>query len=301
MNRRLSKKQRFVMLVNRPLWFVGKPAVGCRLTLPVVFLLMFFLLALSPGFGTAQAMSRYELGRVIETIPPNGPFWKYGNVVMQSRTRAAGVKPVVFSHWSHRPLYTCRVCHVELGFTMKAGGSGITRNQYLSGAFCGACHDGQTAFSARKVKGSECDRCHLKDTTELEKRFETFAAVFPVAHFGNGIDWAQAQRDWSINQLSSLRASTVIMPLPEKLKQPLKLGTSSPRSGVFFSHEEHFAELDCSNCHPDLFTIKQSGTQTFSMERNIFGNFCGACHMLVAFPMNDCRRCHPQMNYTTKP
>jgi hypothetical protein len=31
------------------------------------------------------------------------------------------------------------------------------------------------------------------------------------------------------------------------------------------------------------------------MDNNIFGNFCGACHMLVAFPMNDCRRCHPQM------
>lgn len=280
---------------------LSKSKPGCRLVLPVIFLLTAFLLALFPGGGTAQAVSRYELGRVIETIPPNGPFWKYGNVTMQSRTRAAGVKPVVFSHWRHRALYTCRVCHVELGFSMRAGGSGITRKQYLAGAYCGACHDGKTAFSARLENGKECERCHLNDTKELEKRFEVFAARFPVAHFGNGIDWAQAQRESSINQLSSLQATTVIMPLPEKLKKPLKLGTSSPRSSVFFSHEEHFAELDCSNCHPDLFNIKQSGTQTFSMERNIFGNFCGACHMLVAFPMNDCRRCHPQMNYKMMP
>jgi c(7)-type cytochrome triheme protein len=54
--------------------------------------------------------------------------------------------------------------------------------------------------------------------------------------------------------------------------------------------------MDCSNCHPDIFSIKKKGTGDFSMDKNIFGNFCGACHMTVAFPMNDCKRCHPKMS-----
>jgi len=137
-------------------------------------------------------------------------------------------------------------------------------------------------------------RCHMQNTDDLQKRFETFAAKLPVANFGNGIDWEKARQEGLITPLSSLQGA-VTMQLPDKLKKPMKLGTTSPRSDVIFSHEEHFAELDCSSCHPDLFNIQKKGTQAFTMDSNIFGNFCGACHMLVAFPMNDCRRCHPQM------
>jgi c(7)-type cytochrome triheme protein len=261
-------------------------------------LLVILLLVLPPSAGTAPAMDRAALGRVLETIPPNGPFWKHGNVTMRSRTRAARVDPVVFPHWSHRSRYTCRVCHIELGFSMSAGGSGVTRRQYLAGAFCGTCHDGKTAFSAREESGSNCGRCHMQDPGELRKRFEAFAAKLPVASFGNGIDWARALKEGLIKPVPTLQG-TVIMPLPEKLTKPLKLGTTSPRSDVLFSHEDHFAELDCSSCHPDLFNIQKKGTQAFTMDRNIFGDFCGACHMRVAFPMNDCRRCHPQMQNIT--
>jgi hypothetical protein len=35
------------------------------------------------------------------------------------------------------------------------------------------------------------------------------------------------------------------------------------------------------------------------MDSNIYGNFCGACHLQVAFPMNDCRRCHTSMGNTS--
>lgn len=261
-----------------------------------VLLLAAILLTLLPGGGSARAMDRAALGRVLQTIPPNGPFWKYGNVTMRLRAKSAGMAPVVFPHWNHRARYTCRVCHIELGFVMHLGGSGISRKQYLAGAFCGACHDGKTAFTARDAQGADCDRCHLKDTAGMQQRFDAFAEKLPVAHFGNGIDWAQAVEKGLIAPRPSLKEAAPVMPLPEKLKVPMRLGTTSPRSDVFFSHEKHFAELDCSSCHPDLFNIQKKGTEAFSMERNIFGEFCGACHMRVAFPMNDCRRCHPQMS-----
>lgn len=261
--------------------------------LPLVFL------AVLSNSGSAWAGDRYELGKVLHAMPPNGPFWMYGNVVMRRKSTKAGMAPVVFSHWSHRARYTCRVCHLELCFSMLSGDTGITREQYLAGKYCGACHDGKTAFTVRDGEPRQCGKCHMKDPHALEKQFEKFAAKLPMASFGNGIDWAKALKSGYVKPINSVLTQHFNIQFPEKLRAPIKLGTTSPRSDVTFSHEDHFAELDCSSCHPEIFNIKKKGTETFSMERNIYGNFCGACHMYVAFPMNDCKRCHPQIsNYT---
>jgi len=179
---------------------------------------------------------------------------------------------------------------------MRSGDTGITREQYLAGKYCGACHDGKTAFSVQGTRDSpQCGRCHMKETRALEERFEKFAEDLPLATFGNGIDWMQALRNGLINPRNTIHSSRFTMQMPEKLKRPINLRTTSPRSDVTFSHEEHFDLLDCSSCHPDIFSIKKKGTEAFSMERNIYGNFCGVCHLRVAFPMNDCKRCHAQM------
>ena len=248
----------------------------------------------------SHAADRAELANIIKTIPPNGPFWKYGTLEMRRRTKKAGMAAVVFPHWSHRARYTCRVCHEELGFSMRSGDTGISRAQYVAGQYCGACHNGTTAFSVQEGAVRHCDRCHMKDTAALEKRFEEFAEGLPFAKFGNGIDWAAAINAGGIRPQNALTADKPILPLPAKLKVSMKLGTAAPRSDVTFSHEEHYFELDCSACHPDIFNIKKKGTKAFTMENNIFGNYCGVCHMRVAFPMNDCKRCHTQMsgNYT---
>jgi c(7)-type cytochrome triheme protein len=247
--------------------------------------------------GISQAIDRAELGDFIRTIPPNGPFWKYGTLEMRRRSKKAGMPAVVFSHWSHRARYTCRVCHQELGFSMRSGDTGITRSQYVSGNYCGACHNGVIAFTVQDGAARKCDRCHMKeaDIQTLENQFEEFTRNMPFANFGNGVDWSEAIKSGKIRPMQTLSTEQSIMKLPEKLKLPLKLGTAAPRSDVTFSHEEHFFELDCSACHPDIFNIKKKGTEAFTMESNLFGNYCGACHMRVAFPMNDCKRCHAQM------
>uniref|UniRef100_C6E2X2 Cytochrome c7-like domain-containing protein n=1 Tax=Geobacter sp. (strain M21) TaxID=443144 RepID=C6E2X2_GEOSM len=268
----------------------AKVILGCGVTA-----LLIVLLVSSGGFP----MDRSELAKVLKTLPPNGPFWKYGNVTMRIRSKAAGMDPVVFPHWSHRARYTCRVCHQELGFGMRRGDSGITRSQYLSGKFCGACHDGLTAFTVQAGPNAQCGRCHMKDQKQLEARFDEFTQSLPMAGFGNGIDWAMALNDGLITPANTLKQTQEVLPFPEKLKAPLKLGTASPRSDVSFSHQEHFAELDCSSCHPEIFNIKKKSTEAFTMDTNIYGSFCGVCHMLVAFPMNDCRRCHKSMSNTS--
>ena len=241
----------------------------------------------------ANALDHEELAKVLKSMPPNGPFWKYGNVVMRSGTRQAGVAPVIFMHWSHRTSYTCRVCHQELGFGMRQGDSGITRSQILAGNFCGACHNGGVAFSVRDA--AQCKSCHVEDTGGVQKEFAEFVQNLPFATFGNGVDWSATLEKGIIAPVNSIR-SAPRMSLAAKLKQPLKLGTASPRSDVYFSHEDHFEELDCSSCHPDIFNIKKKSTDAFSMDSNIYGNFCGVCHMKVAFPMNDCKRCHKTMS-----
>jgi len=254
---------------------------------------LFIVLLVSSG---GSAMDRSELAKVLKTMPPNGPFWKYGNVVMSARSRQADMAPVVFSHWSHRSRYTCRVCHQQLGFSMRRGDSGITRNQYLAGKFCGACHNGSTAFTVKDGPQPQCKKCHMENTRELQKQFAQFTENLPLSSFGNGIDWSSALNDGLITPVNSLSAAEETIPFPEKLREPLKLGTASPRSDVNFSHEDHFAELDCASCHPDIFNIKKKSDAAFTMDSNIYGNFCGACHMQVAFPMNDCKRCHRSMS-----
>ena len=266
--------------------------MGTRFFGVAVFLALTVLL----DGGAANAMESVELSTILKSTPPNGPFWKYGTVIMRRKTKKAGVKPVVFAHWSHRAKYTCRVCHIELEFSMRAGYSGITREQYLSGKFCGACHDGKTAFTVKDGPQADCAKCHMENPDLMEAAFKKFAAAMPQSTFGNGVDWAKALREGKISPRTTLKPGLSAMTLPDKLRQPLKLGTTSPRSDVVFSHEDHFEELECSSCHPDIFNIKKKGTQKFTMEANLYGSYCGACHMYVAFPMKDCRQCHPSMS-----
>ena len=81
---------------------------------------------------------------------------EYGDVVLNERSEAGGMRPVIFPHWFHRTVYTCRVCHSELGFKMEAGGNHITMADLYRGRFCAECHNGTAAWAFE----NNCDRCH---------------------------------------------------------------------------------------------------------------------------------------------
>ena len=66
--------------------------------------------------------------------------YEYGTVVIKNHSEAAGLAPVVFEHWLHRAKYTCRLCHVDIGFAMKAGATDIKAADNMRGFYCGACH-----------------------------------------------------------------------------------------------------------------------------------------------------------------
>ena len=80
---------------------------------------------------------------------------EYGDVVINNFAEKAGVRPVIFPHWFHRIRFQCRVCHQELGIQMRAGSNEIDMAKISDGRFCGACHNGEVAWSAEN-----CDLCH---------------------------------------------------------------------------------------------------------------------------------------------
>lgn len=80
---------------------------------------------------------------------------EYGDVVMNEFSDDAGMRPVVFPHWFHRIRFRCKVCHGDLGFKFEAGGNEINMLKIIDGEYCGACHDGDVAWSIEN-----CDLCH---------------------------------------------------------------------------------------------------------------------------------------------
>ena len=65
------------------------------------------------------------------------------------------MRPVVFPHWFHRVRFRCKVCHADLGFQFKAGGDQINMLKIIDGQYCGACHNGEIAWSVEN-----CNLCH---------------------------------------------------------------------------------------------------------------------------------------------
>ncbi len=267
-----------------------------RRVIKLLTILSLTLCLLFLGSNTGWSLSRLEFGQLLRMVPPAGPPETYGNVILQNRGSKRRMAPVIFSHWSHRARYKCKVCHMELNFSMPRGGSVITRGGNLAGRHCGACHNGKIAFSVRYEEPRHCKRCHQDPPQDMKEQFKAFAKKLPRTEEGNTIDWVKALRNGDIKPKESLYEDGLPpMKLPDALKKPLSLGVDSGRSTVFFSHESHVAWLDCSNCHPDIFNIKKRGTESFSMDKNLYGWFCGTCHMRVAFPMTACKRCHPNM------
>ncbi len=80
---------------------------------------------------------------------------EYGDVVINNYSDDTGMRPVIFPHWFHRVRFRCKVCHADLGFQFKAGGNDINMVKIIEGQYCGACHNGEIAWSVEN-----CNLCH---------------------------------------------------------------------------------------------------------------------------------------------
>ena len=250
-------------------------------SLSTIFIITLFL------FGLSTANTRGKLRR---RLPP----YEYGTVLMNKFTEAKGMDPVVFRHWSHRVKYTCRLCHIDIGFAMERGETMVQEAANREGLYCGVCHNGKEAFSVKEKK--DCKRCHSPYPIGLDqhakRQFYEVTKDLPRGRFGNGVDWTKAEEEGKIRLIDTLEWYSFKRPKLTRSKGDLEI---KPRveglPDIIFSHKKHAAWNGCEICHPDIFALKKGGTK-FKMVDNFEGRFCGACHGKVAFPLRDCGLCH---------
>jgi c(7)-type cytochrome triheme protein len=249
-----------------------------RKVLIIALLLFVFAslgIAATSSFGTKKRMPRPE---------------EFGNVIINNYSEKNNIAPVVFKHWIHRAKYTCRVCHVDLGFAMEAGGSDIREADNTNHLYCGSCHNGKEAFgpTTREKLVTEvqnCERCHSygKDVKN-QKDFNEFLKGFPPARFGNRVDWMKAA-DKNLIKLSDQVEGISIK--RQDIPRPTILGMPD----IIFSHKIHADINGCELCHPEIFGAKKGATK-YNMQDIFAGKYCGGCHAKVAFPFYDCQLCH---------
>jgi c(7)-type cytochrome triheme protein len=225
----------------------------------------------------------------------------YGRVVLDKYTGTAGVAPAVFDHWIHRAKFTCRLCHVDIGFAMKAKATGIQASANQQGYYCGACHDGKRSFDgetlfascAQSLPNKQCARCHSLDDAARTRDFETFTAKFPKNAYG--IDWEEAEATSVIKPIDTLQGVSmkkVAMKNPEDFAIQARVTWASD---IVFSHKKHNTWNGCETCHPDIFpSTKKTGTR-YTMFHIEAGEYCGVCHGKVAFTIKACNGCHKEM------
>ena len=224
--------------------------------------------------------------------------YEYGRIELNNFSKKAGYAPVVFDHWLHRAKFTCRLCHVDIGFAMKAGTTSIKAVDNMQGYYCGACHNGKTAFAAcaatpPQQDPGKCDRCHSLGKKVAKKYdFSPFTENFPKGRFGNGIDWEQAELEGKIAPIDFL-AGVSIQRDPLGVQKDFNLSAKvEGMPEIIFSHKKHTVWNGCELCHPEIFIGVKKGKTQYSMAEIYEGKYCGICHNNVAFPLLDCQRCH---------
>jgi c(7)-type cytochrome triheme protein len=228
----------------------------------------------------------------------------YGKEIIDNYSDKAGLPAVVFDHWLHRSNFTCRLCHVDIGFAMKVGGTGIRAADNIKGYYCGTCHNGKMVFDNRKVFEScarrlsdednrPCNRCHsLGMRVKKEHEFAKLTEKFPKERFGNGVDWEKAEEEGRIRLVDSIEGVS-IKRKPLTIQKDFNLAAKvQGMPEIIFSHKKHTVWSGCELCHPEIFVGVKKGTTKYSMVEIFDGKYCGVCHGTVAFPLLDCQRCH---------
>lgn len=221
----------------------------------------------------------------------------FGNVVINNFSEKNNIAPVVFKHWIHRSKYTCRLCHVDVGFAMEANGTGLTELDNKMGMYCGACHNGTEAFGPESIdaagrKTLNCEKCHsLGQQVDFKYNFFEFKQGLPRERFGNGIDWQKAEEENFIQIKDYLEGVSIKR---AKIQEPEEFSINAKEKNmpkIIFSHKKHAMWNGCELCHPEIFQVKK-GAEPYSMREIFDGKYCGLCHGPVAFPNLDCQRCH---------
>lgn len=246
------------------------------------------------------------------------------------------VKSVIFSHKVHieDKGISCDICHsglfdaVALKIQKK---SDFNMESLYKGKYCGACHNGQIAFTSN----TQCARCHIGvkgynayEKTKPEKivtsgpegliiigkgdssvKFNhekhTKSTMCGDCHSGmfsmNKGKTRMTMEDIYQGEFCGLChdgkksfSSTNCGKCHEKTQEP-KTDLTYMNKGigiVKFSHDFHAKAFGCNECHKKLFVMKKGGSK-MNMDAMYNEKFCGSCHNgNIASNVTDCSKCH---------
>ena len=108
---------------------------------------------------------------------------------------------------------------------------------------------------------------------------------------GNFVNWSSSLAKGLITPRYDYKDESM-KPMAIDLDVVINVKGSAP--DVLFPHKAHLQWLECNNCHPAIFEAKK-GANKSSMDKILRGESCGVCHGSVAFPINNCDRCHSQV------
>jgi len=228
---------------------------------------------------------------------------RYGHVTLDRATRQAQVPPVGFEHWRHRAQFTCRLCHVDIGFAMRAGASEVSADTNREGYHCGACHDGKRRFRGKPIfaacdgtrqvePGSACARCHRPEDGARARREYDLATQGLPRNWAGLVDWERAEAAGTIRPADFLQGISIKRDVIQNQREIVIPSRAGWMSSVLFSHPKHAVWNGCEVCHPDIFPNVGGQERRYTMLGINAGEACGACHVKVAFPLAECERCH---------
>ena len=241
-----------------------------------------------------------DMAAARRTINPSA----YGSVTIRNFSHQAGLAPVRFDHWLHRSLYTCRLCHVDIGFAMEANATRITADANMKGFYCGSCHNGTRLHDKKKIFAScsvnatpeermRCNRCHsVGENVQKEYNYASFVEKLPKGGMDELIDWEKAETRGLIHPADFL-IGVSMQRQPLNTQKDFSITSQSTwMPNIIFSHKKHVMWNGCEVCHPDIFPSVKKGVVKYSMLEISNGQYCGLCHNRVAFPLNECDKCH---------
>lgn len=110
----------------------------------------------------------------------------------------------------------------------------------------------------------------------------------PTDRFGL-VDWVAALEQGMIKPRGNIDPNVPeAVPFDMNIVMPSKTGMIS---GAYFPHKTHTTWMSCDSCHTKIF-MPLAGSNDLTMSTIAKGQACGVCHGKVAFPLNDCKRCH---------
>ncbi len=227
----------------------------------------------------------------------------------------------------------CSSCHDDI-FSMQRGTAVNSKNFNMKGMadgeFCGACHDGDTAFAT----DSNCIACHSAPGEPIVWKSPTKAAFSHKAHVGefeldcsschNGTfamkkGAAMANNDFNMDSFKEGKYCGSCHNGDDAFATTTQCGSchfpptgkivfSQPVKSVVFDHNIHVGKekLSCESCHKDVFAMKKGTLEALKLitsddpvEKRAYlvtlhNKFCGTCHdSSQAFGyLTKCTICH---------